>query len=271
MRADFILKKELSAEPKTAKQLVDACARQGVKRSTVFYWLKKMRENGAVRQDDGKYELIKFEDADQRRINFLIEKITDRTPLVRKVAIEDFAALCRERRITNRQQVLSFIEKQLNSPPYPELRNAALRFLRFITVNSKRIKDAEAMEELAEFEGLLEMLVLNEELDQSLRYDAAIVLDVLLNDNEIPRLLKLLKRILEETARKPEGEAQPFQIVGLYLWQSILKRARFPAAKDELRKQLYDLLEHENRRVREMSLQLLDELRMKEYGYDRLF
>jgi hypothetical protein len=200
-----------------------------------------------------------------------MEKITDRNPLVRKAAIEDFAALCRERKITNRQQVLSFIENQLNSPPYPELRKAALRFLRLITVNSKRIKDAEAMEELAKFKELLETLMLNEKMDQSLRYDAAIVLDVFLNDNEIPRLLKLLKRILEETARKPEGEAQPFQVVGLCLWQSILKRARFPAAKDELRKQLYDLLEHENRRVREMSLQLLDELRMKEYGYDRLF
>jgi len=271
MRADVILKKELSAEPKTAKQMVDACAKQGVRRSTVFYWLKKLKKNGTIRKVGKKYELAKLEDADQRRIDFLMEKITDGNPLVRKVAIEDFAALCRERRITNRQHVLSFIENQLNSPPYPELRNAALRFLRFITVNSKRTEDAEAMEELDKFKELLETFVLNEKMDQSSRYEAAIVLDVLLNDNEIPRLLKLLKRILEETARKPEGEAQLFQVVGLCLWQSVLKRAPFSAAKDELRKQLYDLLEHKNRRVREMSLQLLDELRMKEYGYERLF
>jgi len=178
--------------------------------------------------------------------------------------------LCRERRVTNYQEVLSFIKDLLKSPPYPELRNAALRFLRFIAVNSKRIEDAEAMEVLAKFEGLLEMLVLNEELDQSLRYDATIVLDVLLNDDEIPRLLKLLERILEETAEKPEGETQPFRVVELCLWQSILKRTNFPAIMDELRRQLYNLLEHENRRVREMSLHLLDELRMKEYGFERL-
>jgi len=161
MRADFILKKELSAEPKTAKQLVDACDRQGVRRSTVFYWLKKMKENGTIRNVYGEYELVKFEDADQRRTLFLLEKIRDRNQDVRKAAIEDFAALCRERRITNRQQVLSLIMDLLRDPPYPELRKAALKFLRFITVNSKRTEDAKAMEEFTKFKELLEKLILN--------------------------------------------------------------------------------------------------------------
>lgn len=270
MKAEPIVKEELLVGPKTASQLVDACTKKGIKRSTVFYWLKKMRMNGTIRKVERKYSLIKIEDADPREIGFLMEKITDRNLLVRKAATKDFAALCRERRVTNYQQVLPFIKDLLENPPYPELRKAALRFLRFITVNSKRIEDARAREELAKFERLLETLVLNEKLDQSLRYDATIVLDVLLNENEIPRLFKLLEHIVRATAEKPEGEAQPFQVVGLCLWQSILKRANFPATRDEVRSQLYSLLKHENRRVREMSLHLLDELRMKEYGFERL-
>jgi DNA-binding Lrp family transcriptional regulator len=271
MKAESIIKQELSAGRKTAKQLVDACAEKKVKRSTVFYHLKKMRKNGTVRKVEREYELIKLEEADQRDIDFLMEKISDRNQLARKAAIEDFAALCRERGITNYQQVLPFIKNLLKSPPYPELRSAALRFLRFITVNSKRKEAsarAEALEQLAKFKEILEILVLNEKLDQSLRYDATIVLDVLLNDNEIPSLIKLLEHIIRETAEKPEGVGQPFQVVGLYLWQTILKRTRFLATWDEIRKWLYNLLEYENRRVREMSLRLLDELRMKEYGFE---
>jgi len=269
MRADFILKKELSAGPKTAKQLVNACARQDVKRSTVFYWLAKLKKNGTIRKVDGEYELIKVENADQRRIDFLMEKITDRNPLIRKAAIRDFAALCRERRITNHQQVLSFIKNQLKNPSYPELRNAVLKFLRFITVNSKRTEDVKAMEELAKFKELLDEMILNKNSDQSLRDEATIILDMLLNDDEYLHLFQLLQHILEETAKKPEGEVPPFQVMGLYLWHTILKRACFPATMDKLRIKLYDLLEHENRRVREMSLHLLDELRMKEYGFER--
>jgi len=268
MKAESIIKQELSAGPRTAKQLVDACAGKKVKRSTVFYHLKKMRKNGTVRKVGLEYELIKLEEADQRKTAFLMEKITDRNQLARKAAIEDFAALCRERKITNYQQVLPFIKNLLKNPPYPELTKAALRFLRFITVNSTRTKDARALEQLAKFKELLEMLVLNEKSDQSLRYDATIVLDVLLNDNEIPSLIKLLEHIIRETAEKPEGVGQPFQVVGLYLWQTILKRTRFLATWDDIRKWLYHLLEHENRRVREMSLRLLDELRLKEYGFE---
>jgi len=269
--AEKVIKRELLAGPKRAKQLVDACSQKGVKRSAVFYWLKEMTKNRAIRKvARGIYELIKLEDADQRRTLFLLEKITDRNPLARKAAIEDFAALCRERRIPNSQQVLSLI-KDLLKNSHPELGKAALRFLRFITVNSKRTKDTKALEELAKFKELLETLVFNKKLDQSLRDEATIVLDVLLNENEIPRLMKLLENILRETAQKPEGETQPFQVVGLKLWQSILKRAKYPATMNEVRKWLYDLLEHKNRRVREMSFQLLDELRMKEYGYERLF
>jgi len=145
--------------------LVDACAKRGVKRSAIFYWLKKMRKNDAIRKVGREYELFKVEDADQRRINSLMEKIVDGNPLVRKAAIEDFAALCRERRITNHQQVLSFIKNQLNSPPYPELRTAVLRFLRFITVNSKRTEDAKAMEELAKFKELLDTMILDKRRD----------------------------------------------------------------------------------------------------------
>jgi len=267
MKAESIINKELIAGPKTAKQLVDACAQKGIKRSAVFYWLKKMRRNGKVRKVQRKYDLVKLEDADKTEIEFLVQKIRNENLLVRKTAIRDFAALCRERRVTNHKQVLPFIEDLLKSPPYPELRKGALRFLRFITVNSKRTEDAKALEELATFKELLEMLVLNEKLDQSLRHDATIVLDALLNDNEIPHLIELLEHIIKETAKKPEGISQPFQVVGLLLWQCILKRTRFPATKKEIRRWLYSLLEHGNEHVREVSLHLLDDLRMKEYGF----
>jgi len=37
---------------------------------------------------------------------------------------------------------------------------------------------------------------------------------------------------------------------------------------NKLRRRLYKLLEHQNRRVRKMSLHLLDELKLKEYGFE---
>lgn len=267
MKAESIIKDELLVGPKTAKQLVDACAKKGVKRSAVFYWLKKMRKERTVQKVGGEYVLIKLQDADKEAANFLMAKMENRSLHVRKAAIEDFTALCRERRVTNNPQILSFVRDLLMSPPYPELKKAALRFLRFITVNAKRTKDAKALDELVTFKELLENLVLSEKSDQSLRYDATLVLDILLNDNETPRLTKLLEHVLRETARKPEGEGQPFQVVGLYLWECILKRARFPAERVELRRRLYNLLEQGNRRITEMILRLLDELRIKEYDF----
>jgi len=270
MTAEPIIKQQLSTGPKTAKQLVDACARQEVKRSTVFYWLKKLKKNGTIRKVGLEYELLKLEAADPAEITFLTKKVTDKNKLVRKAAIEDLATLCMERKVPEYKNVLASIRGLLKSPPYPELRSAALRFLRFITVNSKRTKDAEALEELLKFKEPLETLVLNQKMDQTLRNEATTVLDVLLNENEIPRLMKLLEQILEETAKTPEGQVQPFQIVGLKLWQSILKRTSSPTTINELRERLYKLLEHENRRVREMSFHLLDKLRMKEYGFELL-
>jgi hypothetical protein len=175
-----------------------------------------------------------------------------------------------ERRVPEYKNVLASIRGLLKSPPYPELRSAALKFLRFITVNSKRTKDAEVLEELVKFKEPLERLVLNQKMDQALRNEATTVLHVLLNENETPRLMKLLEQILEETTKTPKGQVQPFQIVGLKLWQSILKRTSSQTAINELRERLYKLLEHENRRVREMSFHLLDKLRMKEYGFELL-
>jgi HEAT repeat protein len=270
MTAEPIIKQQLSAGPRTAKQLVEACARQEVKRSTVFYWLNKLKKNGTIRKVGMEYELLKLEAADPAEITFLIAKITDKNELVRKAAIEDLATLCMERRIPEYKNFLASTRDLLKSSPYPELRSAALRYLRFITVNSKRTKDAEVLEELVKFKEPLERLVLNKKMDQALRNEATTVLNVLLNENETPRLMKLLEQILEETTKTPKGQVQPFQIVGLKLWQSILKRTSSQTAINELRERLYKLLEHENGRVREIGFYLLDKLRMKEYGFEPL-
>jgi hypothetical protein len=267
VRPPDIIKAELRGGPRLAKDLVDACRRERIKKSTVFYWLAKLSEAGEIRKVGNRYALAKLEKADRKEVEFYLAKIRDPNPDVRREAREDLRRICRDRKVTHLNSIWMFLREAVKSPKFEEDMEIAIRSLRFIAINSHAFMDEKAMNILRRFKDPLVRIVRDRTLDVSVRDDAADVLDLILEDDEhYNTLLELEKGVIEETARRLEEKlsgTQPFMMLGRHIWGRLLEK-HLRKRRAELREWVYGLLRSQNIHVRGLASALLDEIRIRE-------
>lgn len=290
----------LESGPVRAKEIVGACVRRGAKSSRVFYWLKKLEGTGEIRKVDGKYELIKFEEASEDYVNFLIAKMKSKKLEVREAAIQDFMDLCRRKRVSQYDAVWSFVREWLREGEEEEEdkkiekgkkgkrirkeekskkiegerkdRNIhALRFLERIAFNPLTPREKETINRLFGFRKNFEDAVVDESLDHFYRSNAVLILEMILTEEEFSDFslnapegdMPVFERLLREASRE-KGSIQ----IDRTMWKILLDIHSKKNELIKLREWLYPLLEDKNKNVRRTAFRLLDELRGKERGID---
>jgi len=270
-KIDVVIRQILS-EPKRASEVVkEVCSATGKDRATVFYWLKKLRTSGKIRKrDDGKYELIRLEEASKEEIEFVLEKLKSPIPEVRKEARQEFLTLAGEKKVVHHEAVRKLIEDLLEEEDI-ESWELALDALNYISYWFAIVGGEETLKWLLTFHRppkgkkipMLATLALDGRLDDYHRSIPIRILDRILKDEDhFEVIVNLLTSLVEERAKTNE----PLRMPETVSWRILLGK-HFPSRKLELKKRLYGLLTHTNRRTRELSSYLLAELRLLESGY----